>query len=167
MESHTLNRKQRRALNAMSKKEKPLIDAKDDTGWDDLHQLYVECKSISVNPARIFPFLKNENLINSLSDEDKQFLISNLSKLSEEIKEHHERLEGIYEKHKNWTGSTQTPDELMICLNIGEYYQQWLMSYQVLIMPVVQRILEIINQNQPLEPHSIQDPILNALSEDK
>jgi len=162
MKPHMLERRKKEKKEEIEK----LFNAKDDKGWDDLHNLYVECKSLSVNPAKIFPYLNNKELIDNLSDENKLMLVDYLNKLDNEIKEHHEKLEKIYEMHNKWTGSTKTPDELMICLNIGEYYNQWVMSYQVLIMPLVNKILNILNKGEIINNHTIQDPFLNYLSKE-
>lgn len=143
----TQNRKQRRTAEALSRRKggenksaAPQAEAAGDNGWDDLIRLHAECQALSVTPSQVLPLLKDQEALSQVKDTST--LVQQASVLQKDVMEYKTRLEAIYSKHSQRTGSTQSPDELMYVLTLGEEYQEWMHSYQSVVIPVVQTILE-------------------------
>lgn len=145
------NRKQRRTAAAIHRKSQntDATEAVGDRGWDDLQRLYMECQAISTTPSQVLPLLKDSEKLAKI--QDTQSLIQQSKVLHKDAETYKQRLMAINAKHAGRSGSTQNPDELMYVLALGEEYQEWLHSYQSVVLPTVQNILEMFAQEK-LDP---------------
>jgi hypothetical protein len=107
--------------------------------WDDLNTVYLECCAVSTTPATTLPLIKDVELVEKV--ENKQELIESAGMLSRDAKEYAERLEAIHSKHKEFSGKTNSPEEMMFAMQLGEEYQNWLESYQTVVLPTTNKIL--------------------------
>ena len=147
-EDHPLNRQQRRALDKLKRSknytpafENDEVDAGGDQGWDDLHNIYIQCRALSVTPAQVLPLMKNPEYMAKIQDSQELLRIAKL--LAEQVPFYNEILNKIHQGHANKRGSTQDANELMECLEVGEHYQQWMNEYQTYVMPNVEQILQL------------------------
>ena len=116
-----------------------------DFAWNDLNQVYLNCHALALSPSRIMPLVKDPAQLENV--ENGTALVDQIKVLSKDVAYYNQRLKDIHSKHVNRTGSTTSPDELMTVLRIGEEYQEWLVSYQTVVMPLVVSILEVFEPN--------------------
>lgn len=121
----------RKALDAQNAK---------DEAWDDLHRLYLECRALSVQPSQVTPLLKDQELLSKLDDAKE--LVNKARVLSKDVTEHNNRLQLIHNKHADRSGGSQSNDELMQVLAIGEEYREWMEGFQIVVMPTVVEIMQ-------------------------
>lgn len=143
------NRQQRRtaaSIHRRSQKDATTTEAVGDNGWDDLSRLYMQCQALSTSPSQVLPLLKDSEQLAKVKD------IHALKQQSEVLRKDAEayktRLENIQAKHAGRSGSTENPDELMFVLALGEEYQEWLHSYQSVVLPTVQNILQLFTEEK-------------------
>lgn len=159
-EAPGLNRKQRRAMVAMQRKGKnsiatsreqvaPEVEAIGEDGWNDLHRLYLECHALSVTPAQLLPLFNDKEKLETVKD--PKALVVATKELSALVSEHRAGLEAIFSKHRDRKGSASSPDDLMVCLSIGEQYQEWLFSYQTKVQPTINKVLSMFAEEAALE----------------
>lgn len=137
----SLNRQQRRSLKHTDPSPSPDIMA--DNGWDDLESLYLDCRALSVAPAKVVPLIKNPDKLQHVTD--MKSLLEHAKVLNKDAVAYNERLEAIHRKHAGKTGSSTSSDELMEILVIGEEYQEWLIGFQTVVTPVVDQIMGLFN----------------------
>lgn len=143
--SHKPVQKQRiaapRSPSQSSPRPRAAVDAVGDAGWDDLDNLYLNCRAQSVLPAQVMPLLKDPAKLSLVKDTAE--LTNQARVLSKDVVLYNERLESIHSKHKDRRGSSASPDELMEIISLGEEYQTWLHSYSTVVLPTVNNILVI------------------------
>lgn len=115
-----------------------------DSIWDDIELCYKECVALSTQPTAVLPLMRNEKFIEQL-DNRKEF-IADAGILAKDVKEYFARLTAIHDKHVGKTGPAQTPDDLMTALMISEEYNNWLESYQTVVMPTTVKMLALFNE---------------------
>lgn len=132
-------------------------DALGNAGWDDLKRAYLECRGITVMPLSVTTLMTNEEMVSKIKDIDelkKQALV-----LSKDIKYYNDKLDEIHNRHKDRVGNCTDENDLVHCLNIGEEYQEWLISYQTVVMPTVNSILTMFNEGKNVdEEYTTKDP---------
>jgi hypothetical protein len=110
-----------------------------DNIWDDLEKVYLECCAVSTTPATVLPLIKNAELVDKV--EDRQELTESTAILTRDAKDYAQRLNEIHEKHRNYSGKADTAEEMMLAYSLGEEYQNWLVSYQTVVLPTTNKIL--------------------------
>lgn len=116
--------------------------------WDDLNQLYLECCAVTTSPAAVLPLVKSE-LVQEIDDQED--LKETLTILTRDAKEYSEKLKAIKAKHDGKTGKVHDVDDVIIAYGIGEEYQQWLQSYQVVVLPNSNKILGMFEEVKRLK----------------
>ena len=138
-----LNRHERRKKESMERRGK--VEAEEpeafgDEGWNDLRRLNLECHALFVQPSRVLPLLRDQSLLEKV--DDIHGLLEKAKILNNDIGQFRTRLEEISRKHQNRSGSSESPDDLMECLAIGEEYQAWIADYQNVVQPLITDILK-------------------------
>lgn len=160
--SETMNRQQRRAKESTQRKQqakwaKELQGREDANGWSDLHNIYMECRALTTQPAALIPFLRNKELSDKIKDQTK--LHQTATVLTSDATDYNNRLQAIYDGHKHRTGTTTTPDDLMECLAVADKYTDWMMSYQTVVLPHVETLLamyeEVTDESDKQAPTTI------------
>lgn len=146
-----MNRKERRTAESIARKNKTTndnesIDAMGIGGWDDLNRLHQECNAVSITPSQLLPMLRDPSQIEKVDDKEK--LISAAKVLSRDVVDYKNKLNEIYQMHSDRSGNCQSPDEVMSCINIGELYQNWLYSYQTVVLPTQILILDLFERGK-------------------
>ena len=100
----------------------------------------MQCRALSVAPAQVMPLFKDNAALNNIPKSQHRNLVNQAKILSQDFSKYMADLEAIYAKHKGKSGSTTSPDELMEVLNIGEEYQKWMTSFQLVVLPTVAEI---------------------------
>lgn len=101
---------------------------------------------------------------------DPVLLTSNINLLAKDILQHTDTLNKIYEKHKNKSGGTSTPDDHMEVLQIHGEYSDVMEVYSANVVPTVNFIIEQIGLSEELlkaqrlsSQQNLQDP--NVISD--
>lgn len=123
-------------------------DATGNCGWDDLSRLYLECRAVSLLPASVSPLLKDQSALQHIEDKDN--LIELAKVLNKDVGTFEDELKTIQSKHVGKCGSTTSTTELMEVIGIGEDYQRWLSSYQMVITPTVRTISQLFERAQAI-----------------
>lgn len=123
------------------------IDMPQNNFWDEAtkhYQLSIEAIQ-QVEGAlvdKLQDIVADEQAYNSLPD--TQQLLSSIKVLSKDIVAHVDRLNSIYDQHKDKTGGTKDPDEHIAVIKINEEYAMALEVYEANIIPNTTHILEQI-----------------------
>lgn len=145
--TQTLNRQQRRALKAQSSSlpYDDQLEAAGDHCWNDLKRIYLECLSLSVSPNQILPIITSKERLDTVKDLDS--LNKDAAYLNTLVKGFNEQLAQLHAKHKDREGSSKNPEDLMLCLSIGEEYQDWLHRYQSSVTHLIYQVMNHFDQD--------------------
>ena len=145
--NHMLNRQQRRAMKAQSSSlpYDDQLEAAGDHCWNDLKRIYLECLSLSVSPNQILPIITSKERLSTVKDLES--LNKDAAHLNSLVKEFDERLKALYAKHKDREGSSNNPEDLMLCLSIGEEYQEWLHRYQSTVTYLIYQVMSYFDKD--------------------
>lgn len=136
--------------------------------WDDAHDHY----NNSLNAIVEVEATVRDVLVDFTKDKEKIVLIqdqtglaNNINILTKDIAEHVNRLNSIYDKHKDKRGGTVTPDEHMQLLHIHGEYANALEIYNANIVPTTAYIMEqigiveqlLVNQKSMTDPTVVSD----------
>ena len=118
--------------------------------WDELNSLYVSCGELLTTPAPIAMALRDRAVVANCRDAEALKADSKI--LARDMQSYKESLENIKKGHAGKTGGTENPDELMNSFDMGEQYQQWIMSFQSVVIPTVQSL----SDNLLGKPNSVE-----------
>ena len=133
--------------------ERKALGGQNNTFWSDAHELHDKSlEAIEETHGRLASLLTH-----TLGDPerlaritDPQTLTSNVMLLTRDVQEHVERINAIFAKHVERTGSTTGPDDVMEVISINGEYADALEVYQTVIMPTVMHIFEQIGAIEEL-----------------
>lgn len=106
--------------------------------WDELKGLHRYCVELLSTPAPIATALSNRDIVSKCKDAG--VLVHDARLLKQDMEVYSQRLQAILASHSDKSGGTDDPDQLMEALDIGEQYQQWIDSFQSVVVPTVQAI---------------------------
>lgn len=109
-----------------------------DALWDDLFRIHQECCAVSTSPAVVLPLLRDPERLARVKD--TKLLNDKARVLANDAKAYSERLSSILDKHRDRRGGSIDPSDYMTAISIGEEYSNWLQSYQVVVLPMVNEI---------------------------
>lgn len=146
-----MNRHERRASAAQARKNKSKqpnrqshnIEPTGDGAWDSLNQLYQSCLGMAAQPANVMLLTQNQEAVARIDNPGA--LLEQMKILDKDVKEFNRQLREIYDKHANRSGNSQSPDELMLTIRLGEEYQTWQNRYNQVVMPTVETILNMFD----------------------
>lgn len=115
------------------------------TFWDDAQNVYrVAMSGIQRTHGELAnylsAFVNDPEAMERVPDMNE--LLANINLLNRDIQEHMERLTAIYDRHKDRTGGTQTPDDNMHVIQIHGLYADQMSLYDSTITPTVTHIYE-------------------------
>lgn len=129
-----------------SKKHKPAVQSQG--CWDDLKEVHATCLAAMASPLEIFSLLKDKQAVAAARDPGQ--LLEEAKVIQKDYADYRHALEVIQEQHSAKRGGTDSPDELMYALMIGEKYQDWLHSFETVVTPTVSSIANNL-LNRPAE----------------
>lgn len=109
--------------------------------WDQLTTIYQNCGAYTTIPAMLLPFIRNRELVDKIADQ--QALLDHAQILSRDVAEFGARLTAIHNKHAGKTGAASNPDEHMTGLQLCQEYVGWSSSYEAVVIPTVETILDM------------------------
>ena len=116
--------------------------------WEDLTVLYSTCNGAlsMVHPVSNLLMQLDEGRIPA---EDIKVIKTLAIQMTRDITNYTASVEIIHGKHKGRAGIINDPDMLFTCIAIGEDYQAWISSFEAVIMPVAQDLLNRIQVHLP------------------
>lgn len=104
--------------------------------WDDLKNIYQDCKNMLCNvPTQIAQLYSVERIEEFLENRN---ITSNLIRcLSDDIKQMNQELETIYAGHKDRSGKANDEQEFLNTLSFVEAYNSFNVKFEGVIMPNV------------------------------
>lgn len=118
--------------------------------WDDLHALHRECATLLTAAAPVAQLLRNKELLDAMGEN-----ITKLSKMAQallsDVKDYRDRLDNIKAQHEGKTGGEDDATFLLTAYTIGEEYQQWILSYNTVVLSNIQGIMDLAQSCLPAE----------------
>ncbi len=109
--------------------------------WENLNQCYHDCAAICVRvPQQITGLIGDRDAVALLGDPAKVAATAEI--LLRDVNHYLQRLQNIHRKHRDCTGVPKTPDELMKQIQIAEEYASWEQSYNLVVVPSVEFIVQ-------------------------
>lgn len=139
------SRQVRRANARNEVKVQKQFDAMSSAAWDDVNRIHLECHGLSLLPIQALPLMRDPIKVERIKDKSELERCSTV--LNKDVLSYKERLNAIHSKHAGKTGDALNTDELMECISIGEEYQEWLTSYQLVVLPVLNTILAMFEES--------------------
>lgn len=123
------------------------LDRISNEGWENLHKLYANSNTVFLQTHAILPFLKDAELIERIEKAGKKEQLTQLANaLNNNVKLAKDELNKIYEQHKDKNGDNVSPDELMLCIDIGQQYNEWNLACEATITNNVKGILNLVTE---------------------
>ncbi len=130
-----------RHRNAMSHKAKVEEKRNAKMDWEFVNGMRDNCySSIMMIAENLPPLLRNVELISHLVDVD-QFSKSS-TVLTKDIREYSHRIDVNAKLHEGKTGPVKSITEHLDALSICETYEQWLVSFMNVVMPIYMKMVE-------------------------
>ena len=154
-----MNRKERRTAKSLSRKSKKgnghTIEQgqnNENTAWDDLENLYLECKALSMQVVKVIPLMNNMEALKKLNVKDRPKVAELAKVISSDFQEYMKRLDEIRANHKGKSGGYKDEDELMEIIVIGEKYSKWMSSFQLVLLPTVGQFSDYFDKGDETPP---------------
>lgn len=108
--------------------------------WGDLDTLHQECMALRTSPSQAVMLLKRKDLI--VRVKDVQALTQAAQVLAKDIADYTDKLATVYAMHS--TRERVDIDEVLLgeLLAVGEAYNEWITSYQLVVIPSAIRVSE-------------------------
>lgn len=119
--------------------------AENDRVWDWLRAVAQNVRNYQRAPAILLPLLGDKKLQTSIVDHNKTATLNNLVQaLTKDAKAFSHRFKDIYAKHSSRRGSSSDIDDMMHCVSVSQEYLQFVSSYEMVIMPTLNEVLELM-----------------------
>jgi hypothetical protein len=119
--------------------------AKNDRVWDWLKDVSDNLRSYMTGPAVLLPMLHDDALVASVEANGKAGDLAQLVRaMTRDAKVYAERFRDINAKHSSRRGSSTGADDMFQSITISQDYLQLTDSYNSVLMPTLQDILEIM-----------------------
>lgn len=113
---------------------------KENTGWDDLIGIKLDCYSLLEQHSLLSQLMKDDALRRLLPD--PQAVVANYDLLIRDLGGLSEDLKKIGDLHAGRSGGSTTPEELIRTIEIYELYNLFLARHQAVVVPTTAHILE-------------------------
>lgn len=134
--------------------------------WDELKQLRDGCLLALANSARIIPILRNQEILEAMDKSVVHNLVELGQVIGKDTTDFRERLEAIHEEHKHLSGGSNSPDDLMGAIVIGERYNEWFAQYNAVVSPSIQQVLTMAdNTLAAMAAAKAAEPVASEQSE--
>lgn len=111
------------------------------SGWNDLKQIYINCRdALLVVNTEIVKIFTEKAILHSVPQPSET--AASLRSLNQDIKLFSEELNSIYNIHKEKSGKALTPDDNIEVLKIFEMYFNYEQRYNTTVLPTVAYLAE-------------------------
>lgn len=111
--------------------------------WNDLTQLQMQCQQLNQTPTQVIQLLRNQNLVNSITDKVALHQLATI--LNKDIIEFGTSLTNINLQAEQYRGQVVDPMMLHTLMDLATAYDQWITSYQLVVVPTAIQITELFN----------------------
>lgn len=126
-----------------------------DNCWDEIEQLRMCCLELMTKPGGIIGLLRDREAIARAASKDD--LLEEAKILQADMEEYRHRLEVIYDRHKDRSGSATNPDDLTNALHVGELYTEWMNSFQTVVLPTLASISNnLLGGEEIMKPETVE-----------
>lgn len=130
-----------------------------DLCWDDLHRLNLECRTAFSVIDPVVAIIRNTELVERLGDNATR-LRGMANTLLRDVKIYQLSLDDIGAKHHGRSGGDLDGTLLFESLIIGEEYQQWLASFNTVVVAGVHDVLDLVDK--VINPDDVPAPTTTA-----
>lgn len=121
-----------------------------DSIWNDLSHLQAQCFQLNQSPMEVVNLLRNQELVAKVSD--KAALMQLATTLNRDIQDYSGRLNQLNTSVDGHRGGVVDLEKLSILMDMAQAYDQWITSYQLVVVPTAIQITDLFNQtNQPTQ----------------
>lgn len=134
--------KQAEAAKQAEKKDKQL-------SWDELAAVDQDCRGMLALPGRVTPLLRDGELIKKVKSTAALTRVSKI--LLDDIKKYRKALDNIQKQWEGKSGGAVDPDDYLTAIVIFENYDNWINSWNSVVMPNLIYIIDMFNDVLPQE----------------
>jgi len=121
---------------------------KDNACWDELNSMYSSMCQLLGSHSALSEFAKDPILTSAVVD--KELMITNLNILARDLQNMSTELSEISALHRNRTGGTRDPDQLMKTISIFEMYNLFMERHDAVVMPTAYDLVGQFNEAEQL-----------------
>jgi len=115
-----------------------------DSIWNDLSHLQAQCMQLKQSPAEVVNLLRNQDLVGRI--QDKQSLLQLANTLNRDMQDFSARLDQLNQTADRYRGSSVDVAVMSVLLDTAQAYDQWITSYQLVVIPTAIQITDLFNQ---------------------
>lgn len=112
--------------------------------WDDLTQLQVQCTQLNQSPSQVVALLRNRELVAQIKDQASLLQLANT--LNRDIQDFSNRLVQLNQSAEQYRNQPMGPQVLGVLMDLAQAYDQWITSYQLVVVPTAIQITDLFNQ---------------------
>lgn len=112
--------------------------------WDDLTQLQVQCTQLNQSPSQVVALLRNRELVAQIKDQASLLQLANT--LNRDIQDFSNRLVQLNQSAEQYRNQPLGPQVLGVLMDLAQAYDQWITSYQLVVVPTAIQITDLFNQ---------------------
>jgi len=116
--------------------------------WEDLDVLHRHCIDLLGAMRPVSAIFVDKELLAAMGNNILS-LRDMAASLTNDIKEYSSVLRDIRAKHEGKTGVIEDPNDLFAMYGLGEEYNRWTASYESVIIPTIQDIMNLVRQFLP------------------
>lgn len=124
---------------------KELVASRNSTSlWNDLSRLQAQCYALNQSPAQVVQLLRNQELVSKITD--KNSLLQLAGTLNKDIQLFTDRLSHINQTADQYRDQPEDVHVLAALMDIASAYDEWITSYQLVVVPTAIQITDLFNQ---------------------
>lgn len=112
--------------------------------WVDLSQLQAQCFQLNQSPTQIIGLLRNQELVARVAD--KATLMQLANTLNRDVQDFSNRLNELNAAADRQRGGVVDVVKLGVLMDVAQAYDQWITSYQLVVVPTAIQITDLFNQ---------------------
>lgn len=117
--------------------------------WNDLTQLQIQCQQVNQSPGQVISLLRNQELVDRIAN--KSELNQLASTLNKDVQHYGNALSNINQRAEQHRGAEINANTLHILMDIASEYDEWITSYQLVVVPTAIQITELFNNDSPTQ----------------
>lgn len=112
--------------------------------WNDLSHLQMQCAQLNQSPTDVVALMRNRQLVSQIKDQAS--LLQLAGTLNRDIQDFSNRLVQLNQTADQYRGQEVGPQTLSVLMDMAQAYDQWITSYQLVVIPTAIQITDLFNQ---------------------
>lgn len=112
--------------------------------WNDLSHLQAQCFQLNQSPTQVVALLRNQELVARVADKDSLMQLANT--LNRDVQDFSTRLNQLNAAVDQHRGGVVDLPKLALLMDVAQAYDQWITSYQLVVVPTAMQITDLFNQ---------------------